>query len=373
MAPTSHTKIASAAGEMDSMKRPGVTAVIVNFNSGDNVVRCVRALMEGTRPVDHVLVVDNGSTDGSREAVARQFPAVRILALGANQGLSAARNAGLQAVETEYALLVDDDVYMRPETVANLLQLTQGKIKTILAPRIILFPEGDIVQAQGAEIHFCGLLRLHHGYQPLASVPANSEEVGGAIGACFFGRTDDFTTPGGFDDQIFFYFEDLEFSLRLRSLGYDFRTAPTAPVDHERGAGTIGLSFRGQGTYPRKRAYYSMRHRWLTILIHYQLISLILLAPSLILYELLTIAFFLRHGWPAEWLRAWHWLWQERATLRSRRRRMQRERVRRDRDLLTDGEIPLAPGLIQSRWLHGFVRVLTAVFNLNWRLVRSVL
>jgi GT2 family glycosyltransferase len=237
----------------------------------------------------------------------------------------------------------------------------------------VLYPADEIVQAQGAFVHFAGLLRLHHAYQPIAKVTEAVEEVGGCIGACYFGRTADFTTPGGFDELMFFYFEDMEFSLRLRALGTNFVAVPDAVVDHDRGAGTVGLSFRGAGTYPRRRAYYSMRHRWLTLLIHYQWRSLLLLAPSLFVYELLNLAFLAAHGWLRDGWRAVRWLWQERHAVRQRRRRMQANRVRRDSALLVAGELPFAPGLIRSRWLNVFVRVMTSAFNLNWRMVRRFL
>ena len=122
---------------------------------------------------------------------------------------------------TEFVLLVDDDVYVRDDTIANLLAVVQPASQVIACPRIVLYPAGEIVQAQGAFVHFAGLLRLHHAYQPIAAVTDEVEEVGGCIGACYFSRTADFTTAGSFDELMFFYFEDMEFSLRQRALGVE--------------------------------------------------------------------------------------------------------------------------------------------------------
>jgi GT2 family glycosyltransferase len=178
---------------------------------------------------------------------------------------------------------------------------------------------------------------------------------------------------GGFDETYFIYFEDLEFMLRLTGYGHDFVCEPAALVFHERGEGTVGLSFRGTGPYPPQRAYLHMRNRWLTILMHYRLYTLLLLLPVLAFYELVVVVFALFRGWGMEWLQGWWWLIRNLPNILRRRRVAQRMRVRNDCDLLTGGPLPLTPGLIRTPALVAGVSALSAVFNAYWRVVRHVI
>src|SRR5439155_1639872 len=98
-----------------------VAAVVPNHNGRRWLDGCLRALAAQTRPFDTVLVVDDGSTDGSREALARDWPAVRVLALGRRRGFAAAANEGLAAVapDCDAVALVNPDVELAPDRLAR--------------------------------------------------------------------------------------------------------------------------------------------------------------------------------------------------------------------------------------------------------------
>jgi hypothetical protein len=216
-------------------------------------------------------------------------------------------------------------------------------------------------------------MALRHANADVARAPTERSDVAGCIGACYLLDRETVLAEGGFDDAYFFYFEDLEFMLRLAALGHDFVCEPAALAYHDRGAGTAGLSFRGTGAYPLRRAYLSMRHRWLTMLIHYRLRTLLLLLPALMLYELAVVAFALSRGWGLQWLRAWSWQIRSLPATARRRRVAQRSRVRNDRDLLVGGPLPLAPGVIRHGAAGVAVSILSAVLDAYWRLARHVI
>jgi GT2 family glycosyltransferase len=88
-------------------RRPSVGAVVVNHDGGERLLRVLSALRAQSYPVDEVLVVDNASTDGSLARVGAAFPDVRVLHLERNAGIAIARNAGLWALRTRLALLLD--------------------------------------------------------------------------------------------------------------------------------------------------------------------------------------------------------------------------------------------------------------------------
>jgi len=352
--------------------RSAVTAVIVNYNGGDRVVRCVEALTRQTHPLRGILVMDNGSEDGSPDRIRERWPEVEVVFLPDNPGLPTARNAGLREVASDLVLLVDNDIYLEPDALERLVRAQAETGATVACPRIRLLPERDIVQADGAAPHFLGTMTLLHGYRPVAELGSERHTVPGCIGACYLLRRSEILEAGGFDESYFFYFEDLEFLLRLAARGHETVCEPGAVVFHDRGRGTPGLSFRGTGDYPLRRAYLSMRNRWLTMLIHYRVRTLLLLAPALLVYEGAVVAFALRRGWGGQWWRAWAWKLRNYEEIVRQRRTAQRARVRPDREILTGGPIPLAPGLVHSRLLGGAVGVLSLVLDAYWRAVRPL-
>jgi GT2 family glycosyltransferase len=353
------------------MGSPTVGAVIVNYNGGERVLRVLDALARQRHPLQEVVVVDNASADGSRQRIREAFPAARIVEMRENLGLSIARNVGICELGTHLALLLDHDVYVEEDCVEKLVSAYVEHRPTVVCPRIRLIPDREVVQADGAALHFLGTMILLHGYQPAESTPAVPGPVEGCIGACMLLDRCQVMEAGGFDELFFFYFEDLEFCMRLRERGHRFWFEPSALVYHERAAGTPELSFRGQGPYPPRRAYFTMRNRLLSMLIHYRLRTLLLLSPVLSLYELASLVAACLKGCPQQWWRAWSWQLANLAVIVERRRRMQRLRSVEDRELLAGGPPPLAPAFLGSpleRQLHAW---LGRVVNGYWNLARG--
>lgn len=352
---------------------PSVGAFVVNFNGGDKILACLEALTTQTVPLDRIVVVDNGSTDGSLERVRQRFPAAHIIALGSNRGLPVARNTALQALDTVYAMSVDSDVYLAPDCTERLLEAQRAHDATVVCPRVVLMPGRVQIQCDGASAYFLGTMTLRHAFRRVDEAPPVGSFVGAAIGACLFLHRQRVLDAGGFDERFFFYFEDLEFCVRLRGRGLLVYCEPAAMAYHDRGRGTPGLSFRGIGTYPVRRAYLTMRHRWLVILVHYRLRTLIVLFPALVAYEFASVALSVMRGWLGAWARAWLWLLQHQREIRAWRRGVQRARMVGDADLLEGGQIPLAAGVIRSRTSQTAVNALSAVFDAYWRVAKRIL
>lgn len=361
------TGVTQAAVEQSA---PAVGAVVVNYNGGQRVLGVVQALLESGPALSEIVVVDNASDDGSVGRIGELFPTVRLVALETNLGLSVARNIGLDLLRVPLALLLDHDVYVGAGSVERMVAAYVKHQPAVVCPRIRLVPERHIVQTDGASLHFLGTLALRNAYRDVAATPQVSGFVDGAIGACLLMDRVKVIEAGGFDEAFFFYFEDLEFALRLRLRGERFWCESTAEVFHERADGTPGLSFRGQLSYPKRRAYLTMRNRLITILVHYRWRTLLVLLPVLLLYELASFVQSARMGWLRQWAQAWTWQLQNLATLTARRRAARASRVVADRDVLTGGMPPLAPGLVNSRLEGLFLTVFSVTVNGYWRLTR---
>jgi len=350
-----------------------VSGVIVTYNGGSKVVRCIEALRAQSVPFAEIIVVDNASTDGSPAVIRSQYPDVRLVELPENRGPSASRNESLGIATGDLVLWIDNDIYADRDCLEKLLAARQLDPAELVVPRIVLIPEETTVQADGGEAHFIGTLTLRNGFTPIDRTrDFGRSRIGASPSGCMLMDRRVATSVGGFDDSYFFYFEDFEFSLRTRILGHRILCEPAAVVRHDRGTGNPGLAFRGSGKYPPERAFLLMRNRLRILLTHYAMRTLLLLAPALFLYEFATFTLAVTRGWTRAWLRAWGWLFENRPAICERRRWIQSRRQVPDRDILTGGPLSLAPGVVQSMVLGGAVRGFEAILNGYWWLVRRL-
>lgn len=344
---------------------PSVSAVITNYNSKGSILRALQALSNQDTQLAQIIVVDNGSKDDAG-GIRSSFPQVHLIQLQTNTGLTHARNLGLAQADSDYVLFVDDDVYLAPDCVGLLLRTALESQAAVVCPRIVFHPGGDRIQCDGAAIHFAGMLVLNQNDAPTQGTPAEPHAVGGFIGACILAQRQPLLDLGGFDEDYFFYFEDMELSYRLMALGHAVWCEPRAIALHDRGEGTPGLSFRGSGAYPRRRAYLTLRNSWLTVMLHYRLRTLLALSPVFGVLKFGSLAQAIARGWWREWFGAAISLLREAPAILARRRRWQRQRRLPDRDLLTGGPLPFAAGFIEGAALKAAVRVMGAGFDRYW-------
>jgi GT2 family glycosyltransferase len=354
----------------DSHRSPSVGAVVVNFNGGDRVLRVVDALHRQSYALVGIVVVDNCSTDDSLSRIRSAYPSVQVLELPDNVGLSAARNIGLRALRTDLAFLVDHDIYAEESAIERMVAVWLEHKPSVICPRIRLLPERDTVQMEGAAIHFLSMLVLCNGDRPVAELADEGGYVDAFTGGCLLFHRQALLDAGAFDEMFFFYFEDLELSLRLHLRGHRFWCEPRAEVFHEPAAGTPGLSYRRAGAYPRRRANLTMRNRILVILMHYRFRTIVVLSPVLVLFELASLLMACFKGWPGEWFSAWHWQVANRGEIRARRRSSRLGRRCRDRDILIGGPLPMAAGFVRGGLQTHLFAAFSLLVNGYWLLAR---
>ncbi len=369
-----------AAGSDGHAVDESTTACVINFNGAAYLEQSLAALSAQADALAEIVVVDNGSTDGSRALVERRFPKVRLVAMPTNAGAAAARNVALAEAHTDLVLLIDNDVTLGPGVVDALREALAERPDAVLAVPAILHgpaPTGDTVQYDGAETHFLGQQTLQHQEQPYASVPKATRPIGSLVSACAMvhrrrlssaARCAELTT---FDEDFFIYFEDHDFGHRMRMLGLDVLAVPGAYCHH--GAGTEGVSIRALGAYSRLRVYCHIRNRWIFLLKNYQVTSLALLSPMLALYEAVQFAAAVKKGWLGEWGRSVWWMGTHLRPLWRTRRTIQHRRRVPDRALLRGGPVPLRDEATRTGMERAARRGLDAATRWYWRMVEGAL
>jgi GT2 family glycosyltransferase len=344
-----------------------VSVGIVNRNGQTYLARTLEAVSQLGATVDEVLLIDNGSTDGGVALVRERFPQVRVIELGDNRGPGAARNAAVRQARHDRLLLIDNDAEPQPGCVEALAAALDAYPDAIVAMAAILPADApDTVQYLGAEPHFLGTPALLYAGSPLALLDSPVRVVGTAITCCVLVDRARFGGRPWFDERMFIYLDDHEFGLRASLQGFDCLIAPAARCRH--GLGTVGVSIRQTGRFTPIRVRYTMRNRWLTMLMLYQKRTLVRFAPALAAFEVSQFLGAVGKGWLL------HWLWAVGSTVRSlphvRRQRLalRQQRRRADLDVLVGGPFPYNPAMHRSALARAAQRALDAIAQLNWRL-----
>jgi GT2 family glycosyltransferase len=225
-----------------------VTVVIVNFNGGANVVRCLESLAAQTVPPERILLVDNASSDGSlaacRELVAGGGPLAgrtTIDALPDNVGFAAGSNRGLAAADTEFVALLNPDAFPEPGWLAALVAAAQAHPESAaFGSRQMLAGRPGVLDGIGDRWHVSGLAwREGHG-RPLHPSDLEAREIFSPCAAAALYRRAAIVSVGGFDEDYFCFGEDVDLGFRLRLAGHSARSVPDAVVEHVGGASSEG-------------------------------------------------------------------------------------------------------------------------------------
>jgi GT2 family glycosyltransferase len=224
------------------------TLCIINYNGARILPSALSAAAAIADRFAAIIVIDDCSTDGSVELVRRDFPSVRLILQTANKGPGAARNAGMQASDSDLILVMDNDVTLTGDCVSHLLAaLEQHPRAVIAAPAVIYAHRRDTIQYDGAECHCLGVQTLLDEDRPIAAVDGTVRRVGSLVSCCFLIDRSRLESMELFDESFFIYFEDHDFGVRMRAMGAEVLSVPRAQCFH--GTGTEGLSIRQLGTY----------------------------------------------------------------------------------------------------------------------------
>jgi GT2 family glycosyltransferase len=211
---------------------PLVSAIVVTYRGHLYVDRCLSSLAAGSCGPAEILVVDNGSGDGTAEAVAERFPDVRLLANGRNLGYGGACNLAAAASHSEYLAIVNQDVESTPGWIDALVTALEHHPEAGLATPTVLIRDESRVNACGNAPHYTGIT-VCRGYGRAIGGSAHPQEVPAISGAAFVVRRSVYEALGGFDAAFFLYFEDTDLSLRAQLAGWRCLWVPTAVVLHD--------------------------------------------------------------------------------------------------------------------------------------------
>ncbi|MCK4795423.1 MAG: glycosyltransferase family 2 protein [Desulfobacteraceae bacterium] len=211
--------------------RPFVSIIVLNWNGEAYISKCLDSLLEQTYPSYEVLVVDNGSTDGSIELLRGYLPRIRLIMNEKNLGFAAGNNVAIREANGEFIVLFNNDAVAHRDWLEWLVAGTLTPPQADIASGPIYFYEpSDVIWCAGVRIDMLTgvgwLLSLYsQHFEP-------SDDIDYLIGCALLVRNRVFEEIGLLDERFFFYSEDFDFCLRAKRAGFSLRLVPDAMVWH---------------------------------------------------------------------------------------------------------------------------------------------
>lgn len=238
-----------------SPEKPPVGAVVLNWHGRADTLRCVEALLASSYEPLHIVVVDNGSFDGTLADIERRWPAIKTIQLPVNIGYAGGNNHGMREALSrgaKYVFILNNDIEISPDTI-ELLVAQAGRDVAACGPAVYYRDERRQVQSAGGT--FDPTRGIAH------SLPVQNSSVSDVdwlSGTALLLVREALAAVGGFDTRFFSYMEDVDWCLRAQEGGFRIVHAPDAKVWHGTGAGAP-WSFM-QFLITRNRIWLALRH-----------------------------------------------------------------------------------------------------------------
>lgn len=285
--------------------KPSIFIVILSWNGRSDSLSCLASLTKVSSPPFRIILVDNGSTDGTGEAVREKYPAVEVIATGENLGFPGGNNVGIRrALEAgaEYVCLLNNDTAVDPAFLGEFLAAAERFPRGgIFGARVCYLERPSVVWSQGIAVHrLAGRVLTLHFNAPEDAVPAEPTAVRAVSAACMFVRRGVFEQAGLMDERYFLCYEDIDLCLRAAAAGFTVHAVPAARVLHR-----VSASMGGEGS--ATIIYYSTRNQLLLARDRLPLpfplrpIRSLLIAVYNLLFTLVTTRTPARLGFPTWW------------------------------------------------------------------------
>ncbi len=226
--------------------QPLISVIIPNWNGAHHLPTCLESVRSQTLREFEVIVADNGSIDGSLELLARDYPEVRVLALGENRGFAGACNAGIEAAQGIYVALLNNDAEADPGWLSEVVAAFQRHPEAgIIASKMLLFDQRDTFHTAGDFYRVDGIPGNRGVWHKDEGQYDREEAVFSACGGSAAYRRTMLDQVGLLDEDFFFSCEDVDLAWRAQLAGWRCVYVPRAIVYHKLSAtgGGVTASF----------------------------------------------------------------------------------------------------------------------------------
>jgi len=338
------------------------TVCVLNFNGRHKIGATLDALLAIPDEGLHIMVLDNGSTDGSREWIAEHYPQLELHHTAEDGNLPRVRNYALEHAPTRYMMLCDNDLILAPDCPAKLLEtMLAGQNVLAVTPRMLYVEEPDVIHNDVGRVHYLAVSGRSERGRTVQEVPPSATPQPTVPGGIAMIDRELARRIGLFDDVYPFGWGcDAEFYIRGTIAGLHSLHRSDA------------LSYHPVPAHGFGRAEGQIHNRYRFILTAYAGRTLLLLAPMLLLFELALTGLFVLKGLTGVQLRSIAKIWRGRKEVRARRRQIQGLRRASDTAYL-DASGFSGGGPLASAPVRVIAAIANALLRGYWALVRPLL
>lgn len=276
-------------------KASEVTVIIPNYNGKQLLENCIETLEKQTCPDFKLLVIDNGSTDGSVDVTSDVLD-LEMIALKENTGFCGAVNIGIEHTKTPYFILLNNDTEAEPEFVEALLEgISKSERIFSCGAMMIDYHNRELIDNAGDYYTTLGWAVARAKGKKVTDYDKTRKVFSCCGGAAIY-RTDVVRKIGPFDEKHFAYLEDVDMGYRARIYGYENYYIPQSRVFHV-GSATTGTR------YNEKKVFLAARNSVYLLYKNMPLLQLIINLPFVLLGILVKTLFFVRKGFAGEYLK----------------------------------------------------------------------
>ncbi len=235
------------------------TIIVVTYNGWPVTSECLAALEAERQTGAEVVVVDNGSSDGTPDLLRREFGWANVVEVGRNLGFAAANNLGIRRSSSEFVVLLNSDAIVQPGTVGALIETISSERRIGSAAATMVFQSRpDVVASAGIDVFSNGLALDRALGRPVESIEDHTPIFGSSAGAAIY-RREALDDVGLFPEAFFMYLEDVDLAWRLRLRGWESRLSTGAIVEHLYSASSVEGSPFKRRLLARNRIWYVVR------------------------------------------------------------------------------------------------------------------
>lgn len=262
-----------------------LSIIIVNWNTRQLLLNCLSSIYDTVRKAAfEIIVVDNGSTDGSVEAISKMFPLIKVIANPSNHGFARANNVAMKQMKGKYAVLLNSDTILKENALDDMLRfMEQHTTAGICGPQLLnkdgskqnsvgVFPSLLTEFVSKGLIHVLSPSMYERHFQSKKATLTEPTVVDFIIGACMMVRKAAMDKVGMFDEDYFFLYEEVDWCYRMRKAGWLVYHLPDVEIYHLGGQSMKEINLRARAETWRSRYLFFEKSLKLSIHARYGLL-----------------------------------------------------------------------------------------------------
>jgi len=305
--------------------RPLLSIIILNYNAGKLLLKCVESVFNSSYKNYEVIVVDNGSEDESHKKCKQNFSEIILIENQKNLGFCEGNNVGIRNAKGDFLIILNPDTEVKSNAFEELYNAFCRYGDGLYQPKLLAADDKKKINTAGNMINLFGFGYSRGKGREDAGQFESVEEVCYASGACLFIAKKTIKKIGLFDPFLFAYHDDLDIGWRAAQLGIKSYYIPTSIVYHAE-----SFSFQ----WSPKKFYLLKRNRWYCLLTHYSKSTYYKILPGIIITEILVFFFYLSKGLIREKIRGYVDILKNRKLLKVKYLELESKKIIPDKEIV---------------------------------------